>query len=98
MSDRYFNHVTLLGNIGCEPELSFHRQEGYDQTICNFTLYVKGDPYQVSVWGKLGESVYQWKHKGDLLMVSGNIRLRTYISNGNEKMEVQVNAKEVVFL
>jgi single-stranded DNA-binding protein len=99
--ETYFNQVTLMGIIGNEPTLSFYKDKGIDKEICNFTLYVNDEPFQIAAWCEIGKSCFQWKHKGDKVLVTGSIKQKIYMQEGTEvayKWEMQVTAKEVVFL
>jgi single-stranded DNA-binding protein len=99
--ETYFNQITLMGIIGNDPTQSFFKQDGYDIAVCNFTLYVNDEPFQIAVYDKKAEQCFQWKHKGDKVLITGSIKLKVYMQEGTEvayKCEMQVTAKEVVFL
>jgi single-stranded DNA-binding protein len=100
MAESYFNHVTLLGYIGNDPQQSFVKISGLDKQVCNFTLYVNNDPFQITAWDNIAKFVFQWKKKGDKVLVDGTIKVKTYTNKDTNKeiTEVQVTAKEVTFL
>jgi single-stranded DNA-binding protein len=99
MAESYFNHVTLIGYIGNDPQQSFVKMNGLDKQVCNFTLYVNNEPFQVTTWENVAKYCFQWKKKGDKVLVDGSIHLKKYLDDaGKEQIELQVTAKEVVFL
>lgn len=99
MSIGYYNSIVLVGIIGNEPERSFVKINGYDKQVCNFTLYVNDSPFQIAAWDKLASDCMQWKHKGDKLMLTGSIEIKTYTDKNNqEKTEAKVTARELVYL
>lgn len=95
----YYNNVTLIGFLGNDPQLSPRQINGDTIMVCDFSLYVGNEVFQVSAWDKLGKTILQYKCKGSRVIVSGNIKLGKYTNSKNETIsEMQVTAKEVVFL
>ncbi len=84
------NRVTLIGNVGKEPEINY-----IDSGICTARItlatsspgYVLGNGTQVPertewhriyCWRGLAEIAERYIHKGDKLYVEGELRTRTY--------------------
>ena len=54
--------------------------------------------YRVTVWGKPANVCMQYLHKGDKVYVEGELSARTYVTNGETKISLDVNATDVKFL
>jgi hypothetical protein len=98
--NKVYNRITLIGILGNTPQFSIVQVAGKDVSVCNFTLYVDNDAYQVKAWDKRAEDYNQWLHKYSRAFVDGTQKLKTYINKGTGKevTELQVTAKEVIFL
>ena len=92
------NRVTLIGNISQEPEL---KQTDSGRSVCEFTIAAneryrdsdgewqqgRTDFVPVTAWGTLGENVYHSLAKGDRVIVTGRMQLRSWKNtddDGNE--------------
>ena len=102
------NEVTLVGNIGNDPEVRFGKS---GTAVTNLRLAVNervkdGDGYvdhtewfSVTVFGKTAEAVGEYLHKGSKLYVKGRGQTRDYTDkDGNERRAFEVVARDVVFL
>jgi|SRR5215213_11276226 len=99
-----FNQVTLAGNLTRDPELRF-TNDGVP--VCQIGLAVN-DPYSkndrvdffdISIWRELGESVANYKKKGDPILLTGRLRYRTWdAQDGSKRSKVDVEATQVQFL
>jgi single-strand DNA-binding protein len=99
-----FNRVVLAGNLTRDPELRF-TQSGVP--VANFGLAVNRvrskneevDFFDVTAWRELGETVTNWKKKGDPILVEGRLQYRTYEANdGSKRNKVDIVADNVQFL
>ncbi len=99
-----FNRVVLAGNLTRDPELRF-TQSGVP--VANFGLAVNRvrskneevDFFDVTAWRELGETVTNWKKKGDPILVEGRMQFRTWEANdGSKRTKVDVVADNVQFL
>jgi single-strand DNA-binding protein len=99
------NKVTLIGNVGKDPEL---RTIG-DNQVVSFSLATTRrfkdkdgnkvtDWHSVQAWGKTAELIAQYVHKGDRLAVEGEIQYREYEKDGVKRQAVNINCNEVEFL
>jgi single-strand DNA-binding protein len=100
-----FNRVVLAGNLTKDPELRF-TQNGVP--VCNFPIAVNRisskkseavDFFNVSCWRELGETVANYKKKGDPILVEGRLQYRTWQApDGAKRSAVDVVADRVQFL
>ena len=99
-----FNRVILAGNLTRDPELRF-TNDGIP--VCSFGLAVNRrrskseevDFFDVSAWRELGETVANYKKKGDPILVEGRLQYRTWeAQDGSKRSKVDVVADNVQFL
>jgi len=99
-----FNRVVLAGNLTRDPELRF-TQSGVP--VANFGLAVNRvrskneevDFFDVTCWRELGETVTNYKKKGDPILVEGRLQYRTWeASDGSKRTKVDIVADNVQFL
>src|SRR5215208_3582702 len=76
-----FNRVVLAGNLTRDPELRF-TNDGIP--VCSFGLAVNRvrsrseevDFFDISAWRELGETVANYKKKGDPILLEGRLQYR----------------------
>jgi single-strand DNA-binding protein len=99
-----FNRVVLGGNLTRDPELRF-TQNGVP--VCSLTIAVNRvkskseavDFFNVSAWRELGETVANYKKKGDPILIEGRLQYRTWqAQDGAKRSAVDVVADNVQFL
>jgi single-strand DNA-binding protein len=99
-----FNRVILAGNLTRDPELRF-TNDGVP--VCSFGLAVNRvrsrnedvDFFDVSAWRELGETIANYKKKGDPILVEGRLQYRTWeAQDGSKRSKVDVVADNVQFL
>jgi single-strand DNA-binding protein len=99
-----FNRVILAGNLTSDPELRF-TNDGVP--VCGFGLAVNRvfskneevDFFNVSAWRELGETIANYKKKGDPVLVEGRLQYRTWeAQDGSKRSAVDVVADNVQFL
>ncbi len=99
-----FNRVVLAGNLTRDPELRF-TQNGVP--VAHFSIAVNRvhskseavDFFNVSCWQELGETVANYKKKGDPILVEGRLKYRTWQTpDGTKRSVVDVVADRVQFL
>ncbi len=99
-----FNRVVLAGNLTRDPELR-STQNGIP--VCGFAIAVNRvgskneavDFFNVNAWRELGETVANYKKKGDPILVEGRLRYRTWQApDGTKRSAVDVVADRVQFL
>lgn len=98
------NRVQLIGRVGRDPET---RYTSTQTAVCGFSLAtsekVKDEErtewHQVSVFGKLAETVDKYVRKGALIYVEGRLQSREYQDKqGAAKKVWEVIADRVTFL
>jgi len=99
-----FNRVVLAGNLTRDPELRF-TNDGIP--VCSFGLAVNRvrsrseevDFFDISAWRELGETVANYKKKGDPILLEGRLQYRTWeAQDGSKRSKVDVVADNVQFL
>lgn len=100
-----FNRVVLAGNLVRDPELRFTHN---GVPVCSFSIAVNRvrskkseavDFFNVSAWRELGETVANYKKKGDPILVEGRLQYRTWeAQDGAKRSAVDVVADRVQFL
>ena len=99
-----FATVTLIGHLGRDPE-SKYTPDG--TAVVNFSVATsrKRRDGEVTTWwrcaifGKRGETLAQYLHKGDPVLIQGDPYLRTYTaSDGTERHSLEVDVKDWTFV
>ena len=99
-----FNRVILAGNLTRDPELRFTNA---GIPVCGFGLAVNRvrskseevDFFDVSAWRELGETIANYKKKGDPILVEGRLQFRSWeAQDGSKRNKVDVVADNVQFL
>lgn len=102
------NRVTLIGNVGKDPEIkTFASGNKVAQITLATTERYKDrngeqkedtEWHSVQAFGKLADVVERFVHKGSLLYVEGKIRTRSYESDGRTiyKTEIVANAIQML--
>jgi len=99
-----FNRVVLAGNMTRDPELRF-TNDGIP--VCSFGIAVNRvrsrseevDFFNISAWRELGETIANYKKKGDPILVEGRLQYRTWeAQDGSKRSAVDVVADNVQFL
>ena len=103
------NKVTLIGNLGRDPEL---RYTANGQAVANFTLATtesfskrdggrdeKTEWHRIVAWGKLAEICGEYMAKGRQIYVEGRIQTREWEDkDGNKRQTTEVVAQQVTFI
>jgi len=106
---RGVNKVTLIGNLGEEPEL---RNTGDGTAVCNMNLatnesYTNSDGEEVQktewhnvvAWGRLGEVCNEYLDKGSQVYFEGKLQTRSWEDrDGNTRYTTEVKAQDMMFL
>jgi single-strand DNA-binding protein len=99
-----FNRVVLAGNLTRDPELRFTNN---GIPVCQFGLAVNRvrskseevDFFDITAWRELGETIANYKKKGDPILVEGKLQYRTWEGqDGSKRSKVDVVADNVQFL
>lgn len=100
------NRVTLLGNLGADPELRY-TQAG--QPVLNLRLATtesyldknkvrqeRTDWHSVVIWGPRGEALSKILTKGSSLLIEGSIRTSSYEKDGQTRWKTEIIGNNVV--
>ena len=102
-----FNKVILIGNLTADPEL---KQTQGGLSVCSFNIAVnrrfKGENGQqecdfipIVAWRQQAEFVTKYFKKGHPILICGQIQIRSWTNNNNEKRyTTEVVADEVSFV
>lgn len=104
-----YNKVTLIGNLGQDPEL---RYTPSGEAVCNFSLATnerrkdKTGEFQdvttwfrVTLWRNQAENASKYLEKGRSVYIEGRLRLSEWTDrDGNSRQTLEVNATEMQFI
>lgn len=95
-----FSKAVVMGNLTRDPET---KQTNSGHSVTSFTLAVNGRNDDVAyidctAWNKGGETIAQYLHKGDALLVSGRLnQSRWQDKDGNNRSKIDVVVDEFAF-
>ena len=103
------NKVTLLGNLGADPEI---KKTAGGQSITLFSLATSNawtnregqrqehtEWHRIVVWGKLAETCAEYLSKGQKAYIEGRLQTRSWEDDKNQKRyTTEIVAREVLFL
>ena len=103
------NKIIVIGNLGRDPEMrylpsgqsvtSFSIASNYKYTTNAGEQREETEWFNVSVWGKLGETCNQYLTKGRQVYVEGRLRSRSYEGrDGQTRFVNDINVTDVQFL
>jgi single-strand DNA-binding protein len=99
-----FNRVVLAGNLTRDPELRFTNN---GIPVCQFGIAVNRvrskneevDFFDITAWRELGETIANYKKKGDPILIEGRLQYRTWeAQDGSKRSKVDVVADNIQFL
>jgi single-strand DNA-binding protein len=104
-----FNRVTIVGNLGRDPET---RALPSGDTVADFTVATterrRGPDggtqetttwFRVSAFGKLGETAQQYLRKGSYVYIDGTLALREYTDReGQPRQSLEIRARDLRML
>lgn len=104
-----FNRITIVGNLGRDPELRFTPQ---GTAVCNFTLATNekkrdktGDLqdvttwFRVTLWNKLAENASKYLTKGSQVYIEGRLRVEEWTDrDGKNRFTLEVQATDMQFI
>ena len=106
---RGLNRVTLIGNLGSDPEYktlqdgtpvaSFKIATTETYRLKTGEIESHTDWHTIIAWRALATFAHQYVHKGSLLYVEGKLRQRQYEDkDGQKKYVTEVIAEQIVLL
>lgn len=104
-----FNKITLVGNLGRDPELRYTPQ---GTPVCNFTMATnerrkdKNGEFQdqttwfrVTLWGRQAETASQYLAKGRPVYIEGRLRIEEWNDrDGRQRYTLEVHATDMQFI
>ena len=104
-----FNKITLVGNLGRDPELRYTPQ---GTPVCSFTLATNerrkdktGENqdvttwFRVTLWGRQAETASQYLAKGRPIYIEGRLRVEEWTDrDGKPRHTLEVHATDMQFL
>lgn len=102
------NKVTLIGNVGKDPEIKTFASGNKVASITLATTERYKDRngeqkeetewHSVQAFGKLADVVERFVHKGSLLYLDGKIRTRSYEADGRTMYRTEILADHIQML
>ncbi len=102
------NRVELIGRLGKDPETKFTPT---GKKVCTFSLAVDRrwksvdgeaksltDWFNIEAWGRLGEVIQQYLHKGRLIYLEGRLQTDRYEHEGETRYFTKVIAAHMQML
>lgn len=104
-----FNKITVVGNLGRDPELRYTPQ---GNAVCNFSIATnekKRDKagemqdvttwFRVTLWGKQAENASKYLTKGSPVYIEGRLRVEEWTDrDGNNRYTLEVQGSDMQFL
>lgn len=104
-----FNKITLVGNLGKDPELRYTPQ---GTPVCSFSMATNerrkdasGESqdittwFKVTLWGRQAETASQYLTKGQPVYIEGRLRTSEWTDrDGKSRYTLEVHATDMQFL
>lgn len=104
-----FNKITLVGNLGRDPELRYTPQ---GTPVCSFTIATNerrkdksGENqdvttwFRVTLWGRQAETASQYLTKGRPIYIEGRLRVEEWTDrDGKQRHTLEVHATDMQFI
>ncbi len=104
-----FNKITLVGNLGRDPELRYTPQ---GTPVCSFTMATNerrkdraGENqdvttwFKITLWGRQAETAAQYLTKGRPVYIEGRLRVEEWTDkDGRQRHTLEVNATDMQFI
>ena len=99
------NHITLIGNMGAEAQITNFDNGG---KVARFTLATdkytydskkKPEWHRVFAWGNVAQFIEEYGEKGRQLAIHGRLVSRTYVSKeGKERKVIEIEVQHIIGL
>lgn len=103
-----FNKITIVGNLGKDPELRYTPQ---GTPVCSFSMATterrKGKDgeneeittwFKVTMWGRQAETANQYLVKGQSVYIEGRLRMSEWEKDGVTRHTLEVHGTDMQFL
>ena len=103
------NKVTLIGNVGQDPEIKFMPSGG---AVCNLSIATtetwkdkqSGEKKEATEWhrvvmfNRLAEIAGEYLRKGSSVYIEGSLKTRSWEDNGIKKYSTEITGREMKML
>jgi single-strand DNA-binding protein len=104
-----FNKITIVGNLGRDPELRYTPQ---GNAVCNFSVATNEKRrdktgelqdstiwFKITLWGKQAENASKFLTKGSPIYIEGRLRVEEWSDrDGKNRYTLEVHATDMQFL
>jgi single-strand DNA-binding protein len=104
-----FNKITIVGNLGRDPELRYTAQ---GTPVCSFSIATNerrkdrtGEMqdhttwFRVTLWNRMAETASQYLQKGKQVYIEGRLRVEEYIDrDGKPRHSLEVFGTDMQFI
>ncbi len=104
-----FNKITIVGNLGRDPELRYTPQ---GNAVCNFSVATNEKRrdktgelqdattwFKITLWGKQAENASKFLTKGSPIYIEGRLRVEEWSDrDGKSRYTLEVQATDMQFL
>jgi len=104
-----FNKITIVGNLGRDPELRYTAQ---GTPVCTFSVATNerrkdknGEMqdqttwFRITLWNRQAETASQYLQKGRQVYIEGRLRVEEYIDrDGKPRHALEVHATDMQFI
>lgn len=104
-----FNKITIVGNLGRDPELRYTPQ---GNAVCNFSVATNEKRkdkagelqdvttwFRITLWGKQAENASKYLTKGSPIYVEGRLRVEEWTDrDGGQRYTLEVQASDMQFI
>jgi single-strand DNA-binding protein len=104
-----FNKITVVGNLGRDPELNYTPQ---GNAVCNFSVATNekrrdksGESidvttwFRITLWGKQAENASKYLSKGSPVYIEGRLRVEEWSDKeGKSRYTLEVQATDMQFI
>lgn len=104
-----FNKITIVGNLGRDPELRYTAQ---GTPVCSFSMATterrkdrNGEMqdqttwFRVTTWNRMAETASQYLQKGRQVYIEGRLRVEEYVDrDGKNRSSLEVTATDMQFI
>lgn len=109
MAKRGVNKVTVMGNLGKDPEVRYMPNGG---AVCNFTVATSetwkdknsGEQQEKTEWHRIvafrkpAEIIAEWMKKGSKIYVEGHLQTRKWEKDGQDHYTTEIVVDEFQFV
>lgn len=92
------NSVTLIGNVGKDPETRQTQNSSVTNTTLATTYGEDTEWHNLQAWGKASEIIQKYVKKGDKIAIQGRIKTETWEKDGERKYKTVIVVNTIEML